>query len=622
MIHTKRYAIQRFSLIFALVVISPLVIAQGPLSASKLFSLHAIKDGIDVLIHGNLELKCADGTARVSVGAMQQDPVTQVTIDQKVYYKTNYPELNSYFQNTKVTAVSIKVTVNGFYSCDYLEIINANLNTGNYDGEACTPSGNTIGINSIQISDVYLSGILELKAAINKHEQNAGQNKELESLLNQAKNNFNTGNYKLAKETAGKGLAKSSDNSRFNQEFQTLYDKSNHKLNSSNSQNSKPETQNNHNSAEQQSSQNSGSIQNNIHPTTSSPHFNSSSPDYASQLKQQQDYINKTTDDLNKIVDKGVDQISRSYYQSQQLSTIGKDINNNRNLEGHFNSVEELEAEFDKKYLALTQAMNKYAAQQQDNYNSNMNYYNTQTSGIDKDLGVAVNGIASAISANQAAKDRKKAQQELIRQKERIEAEIKAEKLAMRQQMRKEIVSMFPEGSVPMTKHRLKINTVYLFFYSYNNDYLEQDHPVFAVSNIFTIDRYQDNTWPLESSIRKKFAKLPLKESTVLVGYYTAEEYAQEAKDAFMRMAKKSEISIDDLEYIGKINPKASGSSSDFWGVSVNQANTTNDTIPTPIPEKKADFWGAPVKTETITIKPDSTEKKKEENFWGKPIKG
>ena len=186
-------------------------------------------------------------------------------------------------------------------------------------------------------------------------------------------------------------------------------------------------------------------------------------------------------------------------------------------------------------------------------------------------------------------------------------------------QMRNGFISQFPDGGVPLSSHKVSVNELYFFSYTFDKSTMSAANPPVHVTNVFSISRYGDGTWPFKNTMVNELKKLGGAGTVTIMGYYTTKDLAEEMRASFLRLAGKCGIAVKETNYKGK---KASGSSSgndfwdnsgskktktpaktktnaddDFWETGNGKTNNTNDepdVIPPskkPSPKKDDDFW-------------------------------
>lgn len=239
--------------------------------------------------------------------------------------------------------------------------------------------------------------------------------------------------------------------------------------------------------------------------------------------------------------------------------------------------------------------------------------------------------IGNMIRTNRAEKEKKeerRRQQEMrdaedARQK-REKAEELARWLANRHELRKVFFAEYTEGGVPLSSSKVDVDVLYYFTYVFDKSLMPTLTPAISLSNIFTIGRYADGTWPFKDAIVTDIKKLGASGDITLIGYFTTKELAQEMRDRFLTMAQPSGLDVKDIFYKGKQSGAATAGGGDFWGGDTKTGTKTTGTKT----NTDADFWGANTKPAeagkaTIAV-PRSNgtisrrETKKElDDYWG-----
>lgn len=192
-----------------------------------------------------------------------------------------------------------------------------------------------------------------------------------------------------------------------------------------------------------------------------------------------------------------------------------------------------------------------------------------------------------------------------------MQKQIAAKRHAAMIEGRKSFLAKFPDGNVPLSSHKVPVDTLYFFSYTFDKNAIENPNPQITLANTFSVAKYGDGTWPFKHSINSDLRKLAPGENT-LMGYYATRELADEMRATFIKLGKKNGFVIKDVKYAGRGRSGSSmaggssqGSSAsgtgaqDFWGKS--------DAGQKPV-QSEADFWS----------KPDAEKKpvKSDADFW------
>ena len=309
----------------------------------------------------------------------------------------------------------------------------------------------------------------------------------------------------------------------------------------------------------------------------------------------------------------------QSYYAAEAVRNGKDNLNNLSRLSGNYNSVEELEEEFNQKYYSINSEVESLNEARNQQLQASYNYFYNNSSETDKAIGQAAVAIGGLINNMKADKEKREAKEALQRQREQARAEIAARKRAALLQLRKTFFSQFPDGGVPLSSHTVTVSELHFFSYTFNNDHISQAMPVVAVSNVFPIARYGDGTWPFKTAVVNDVKKTGAQGAVTLVGYYASKEMADQMRTSFLSLAKKCEISVKDITYKGKKTTGATGA--DFWGNNTAGTKKQSDTTAALKSATKTttdDFWQTG-KKETKDNKPQSgttTKPVKKDEFW------
>lgn len=293
-----------------------------------------------------------------------------------------------------------------------------------------------------------------------------------------------------------------------------------------------------------------------------------------------------------------------------------------------------------------------------DNYDANTGLYSnpmtnsSNGSSYDKDLQRTelvvdlVIGILDLFSTSPEEKARK--EREAAETKARIEraenlrreaaaaaaAEIEIAK-AKRLQMiasRKTLFKNYPDGKTPLSYQAKEATEVYFFSYSYQAATLEEDSPLIYISNVFSISKYGDGSWPFKSNLLANIAKTNKGLDLILSGYYESREKAEEEQQLLENTAKSYEFSVKSISYVGIKSDDKPKASTDYWGNNTNKTNSKtnsdkNNNQASKTNDDEQDFWGNPTikdnkKAVSSTQKMQvSNETKVDTDYWGNTTK-
>lgn len=205
-----------------------------------------------------------------------------------------------------------------------------------------------------------------------------------------------------------------------------------------------------------------------------------------------------------------------------------------------------------------------------------------------------INQISANMQAKREAEERQRLEQ---LKRERAAAEAKAKWLALISN-RKKLIAAFPEGKTPLSSQPKAIKEVFFFVYSHEPASIETQNPVLHVSNVFSMPRHEDGTWPFKSSLMEHIQKSITGLNLTLSGFYTDKASALGQQQYLSSKAGDYGFILKSISYAPKKTTAASTSGeTDFWGNSNRDTKTKSDQKTSPDKsEAKVDFWGNPVK--------------------------
>lgn len=317
------------------------------------------------------------------------------------------------------------------------------------------------------------------------------------------------------------------------------------------------------------------------------------------------------------------DQVSTSFYM---MSAAKEGLRDASYLGSNFETIEELNAAFSQQMREISVMASELQQSSTQGVQAYAQMIGTGSSGYDySGYSSAIGGIAAAIGANKAEKD---AREELKRQRDEAEAEIKTRQLKALVAMRTEISNVFIEGGMPLSSHKISAPVLYMFAYNSNKADWNKDQSVpMSISNVIPVYRYSDGTYPYTSNVKRTFESAGMS-NPIIIGYFTDQEEAEGYRSSLLEIAPEAKFAVKDVEVQVKersISAQSSTSSEvDFWGTK-SSGEVGSKSIPTKAKEKEVDFWGMPVKDnatnkkslETKKAEPNK-EKQKEVDFWGR----
>lgn len=311
----------------------------------------------------------------------------------------------------------------------------------------------------------------------------------------------------------------------------------------------------------------------------------------------------------NQAVDRIQKGFAQSFYIAEAAGSARENIRSLSKMDGNYESSEELEADYDRRMRALDQEISNLEAAERQGVEAAKEMFYGGGSETDRAAGNLVGMLATmANNADREAKKRE-AQARLNEQREQMQKQIAAKRHAAMIEGRKSFLAKFPDGNVPLSSHKVPVDTLYFFSYTFDKNAIENPNPQITLANTFPVARYGDGTWPFKHSINSDLRRLAPGENT-LMGYYATRELADEMRATFIKLGKKNGFVIKDVKYAGR---DRSGSSMAAGSSQGGSAGSAPDFWSKPDVEKKpvkseADFWS----------KPDAEKKpvKSDADFW------
>jgi hypothetical protein len=290
------------------------------------------------------------------------------------------------------------------------------------------------------------------------------------------------------------------------------------------------------------------------------------------------------------------------YNSSKEVTNVKDNIKNNSRLENIYNSIQDLENDYNQKLQNLTGSGSQLAGAQSRQLNAAVDYvFNDDKLSQYKALGSATAGFGSMLNELAAQKAEEKARRALAEQRAAAIRNIKMQKVTMR----RGLIKNFQEGDLPLYSHRIKVPQVFMFAYVIDSTRIQDEFPSVKITNIFPIAQYRDESWPLKKGIRSELQVLMKQPNFVLFGYFTTEEKAKELYDTFLRIAKSADMQVVSINYAGrpfksiadsKFNSTNSEPQTDFFGNPIQKKSSVETDLPQQIQIKKVDFFGNPIK--------------------------
>lgn len=205
-----------------------------------------------------------------------------------------------------------------------------------------------------------------------------------------------------------------------------------------------------------------------------------------------------------------------------------------------------------------------------------------------------LNNLNSYVS-NMAADARAEREAKQAREDARMRANWEAsEAKRKRFEGRSALIAQFPDGKTPLSS-QVKQKEIYYFVYSYKQSDMYSERPEIKISNVFTLAKYGDDTWPFKTNLMQKIAKVNKGlDPIILCGYFTDKNQAEELRQTLVNGANDNGFAIINITYEGNKTSQAGEKTTDYWG---NPTTPKTDTLKDQKTLKpKVDYWGNPIK--------------------------
>ena len=203
---------------------------------------------------------------------------------------------------------------------------------------------------------------------------------------------------------------------------------------------------------------------------------------------------------------------------------------------------------------------------------------------------------------NRQAELQRQQQLEAIRQREENE---RRERLRIINN-RKAVIANMPAAKMPQTYPATTGNEIYFFAYYTTTSSLESNNPEVNISNVFTVNKYSDGSWPLLPRLTEKVANNTKISGVQLCGYYANRLEAETGRNNLIKQARAAGINATGIQYVEKgatasnVSNAGNSGNSDFWETGYKKQNipaNNSNTIKEEKPAKPVlDFWDNPVK--------------------------
>ncbi len=124
--------------------------------------------------------------------------------------------------------------------------------------------------------------------------------------------------------------------------------------------------------------------------------------------------------------------------------------------------------------------------------------------------------------------------------------------------------------------------------------------PEISISNVFSVSRFSDNSWPFKSQVIEKLGMKGSAADITLSGYYTSRTDAEASQRYLLSKARECAFTVSSINCSAIESAKIVTPVTDFWGNPNDKTNNASVTT-TPVKETisnkpKLDFWGNPIK--------------------------
>lgn len=294
------------------------------------------------------------------------------------------------------------------------------------------------------------------------------------------------------------------------------------------------------------------------------------------------------------------------------------------------------QADYNRRVAAEAERKKTYYDNQKRTTN---NYINKQYAAMQSDLNdmdalkEKLNGMILKDSKDNSSDE----DDERERENRRNENKRKAAEKESKDQLtsnRKSLLDKIPQATMPVSSQTKNANEVYFFIYSCDYYSLSNDNPVIYLSNIFTVGKYGDDTWPFIDKVKEKIALANKGLNYKLSGFYLTKEEADGELQELVNNAYKYDITVKNVFYTYAKTTTKTNSDTDFWG---NKTTTKEQQVKAEVSKQqnasKAEYddWGNPIAKKTEQPKATTAKKsastktttttKVEYDDWGNPIK-
>lgn len=321
--------------------------------------------------------------------------------------------------------------------------------------------------------------------------------------------------------------------------------------------------------------------------------------------------------------DRMISDISTSFYAMQAAGRAREGLRSAGQLDGFYSNLEELNQAFYQKMSEIRYRAEEYriaASNSVSAYSQALS--STLTTPTEQAYGAAISGIGQIVAQIGADNAEKRAREELARQRAAQEAQIKENERIALVGIRDEIIGMFPEGGMPLSKHNINIPVLYVFAYKFDRtNWQKNEYVPLSVSNVIPVYQQSDGTYPYVSNVKRTFEGAGIS-TPVMVGYFTDKKLADKYQQSLIGTASDAKFNLNMVNVKVKEQSVSEKTSNiDFWG-----ENKKGGKSETAVSEK--DFWGLDSKDNkgnttnknnsfATQSKKNNSQKTDDNNFWG-----
>lgn len=308
---------------------------------------------------------------------------------------------------------------------------------------------------------------------------------------------------------------------------------------------------------------------------------------HLAKLKQQQENARQMEAEMTAKFNN----LSRAYDQGRQAGESFDAIKEASLSKKIFNSIDELNQEFDNQLQVIQQESKNYATVKAAAVSSYVDATSNAGTQYDAAINSGLKMLGGLVSQMQANKAERENRERLIAEREAQLRAMEARRKEALFGMRRKLFELFPDGKLPLESNNVKQDQVYVFAYNSNKDaLLTQENGAIAVSNVIAINKLDDGSFPYKSAFKNNLKKFGAGD-VFIMGYYLNESDAERMHDSFIELATKSSLQIKNYNYkttVVKNSSSATTNSKDFWETGETK---TQENVGKTETQKTGNFW-------------------------------